>query len=569
MNGISSSHLAGLSEPVRAALVRMREDSVVERMWNKDHTLWSPDPAGIGNRMGWMDSPEAMVPKICEIDPVVEAVRAAGYTHALLLGMGGSSLAPEVMRRIFGFARGHLDLAVLDSTDPAAVLAQARRLDPSRTLFIAATKSGGTVETISFLNYFYNLLCNAPGPGRPGDHFIAITDPGSGLEELARGLGFRHLFLNDPDIGGRYSALSFFGLVPARLAGIDIERLLDRAREAVDQCRSTEDNPGIFLGAAIACGALAGRDKLTLAASPAMAPLGTWIEQLLAESTGKEGKGILPVDGEALSGPEQYAGDRLFVRLRLAGDSALDGRLEALETSGNPVITLDIDDAFGIAGQFVIWEIATVVAGHLLGINPYDQPDVEAAKKLAGEMTETYRRDRTLPPEESAMVDGDLRIYGAAAGASRFPAALSALFAAASTAAKRRSYVCLQAWLPPEAATDAALERLRLAIRDRTGMAVTAGYGPRFLHSTGQLHKGDAGHGLFLQLTCDDAEDAAIPDRPGSPESAMSFGVLKAAQARGDRQALNDAGRRVLRLHLGADVPGALDRIALTATRQG
>ena len=569
MNGISSSHLAGLSEPVRAALVRMREDSVVERMWNKDHTLWSPDPAGIGNRMGWMDSPEAMVPKICEIDPVVEAARAAGYTHALLLGMGGSSLAPEVMRRIFGFARGHLDLAVLDSTDPAAVLAQARRLDPSRTLFIAATKSGGTVETISFLNYFYNLLCNAPGPGRPGDHFIAITDPGSGLEELARGLGFRHLFLNDPDIGGRYSALSFFGLVPARLAGIDIERLLDRAREAVDQCRSTEDNPGIFLGAAIACGALAGRDKLTLAASPAMAPLGTWIEQLLAESTGKEGKGILPVDGEALSGPEQYAGDRLFVRLRLAGDSALDGRLEALETAGNPVITLDIDDAFGIAGQFVIWEIATVVAGHLLGINPYDQPDVEAAKKLAGEMTEAYRRDRSLPPEESAPVDGDVRIYGAGLEVSCLKEALAALFAAASTAEKRRSYFCLQAWLPPEAATDAALERLRLAIRDRTGMAVTAGYGPRFLHSTGQLHKGDAGHGLFLQLTCDDAEDAAIPDRTGSPESAMSFGVLKAAQARGDRQALIDAGRRVLRLHLGADVPGALDRIALTATRQG
>ncbi len=554
---------------MRTALIRMRENSVVERMWNKDHSLWSPDPAEVGNRMGWMDSPDAMVQKIREIDPVVEAVRAAGYTHALLLGMGGSSLAPEVMRRIFGFARGHLDLAVLDSTDPAAALAQARRLDPSRTLFIAATKSGGTVETISFLKYFYNLLGDALGPGRAGDHFIAITDPGSGLEELARGLGFRHLFLNDPDIGGRYSALSFFGMVPARLAGIDVERLLERAREAVEQCRSTEDNPGLFLGAAIASGALAGRDKLTLVASPALAPLGAWIEQLLAESTGKEGKGILPVAGEALSGPEQYAGDRLFVRLRLAGDSALDARLEALAAAGHPVIPLNIDDAFDVAGQFVIWEIATIVAGHLLGINPYDQPDVEAAKKLAGEMTEAYRRDRTLPPEESAVVDGDLGIYGAGPEASCLEDALSAMFAAASTAAQRRSYVCLQAWLPPDAATDAALERLRLAIRERTGMAVTAGYGPRFLHSTGQLHKGDAGHGLFLQLTCDDAEDAAIPDRAGSPESAMSFGVLKAAQARGDRQALVDAGRRVLRLHLGADVPGALDRIAQAAAKAG
>ena len=567
MNTISSSRLASLSEPVRAALDRMRGDSVVDRIWSRDHTLWSPDPAEIGNRMGWMDSPEAMAQQIPGIDQLVEAVCESGCTHALLLGMGGSSLAPEVYRNIFGFAPGHLDLAVLDSTDPAAVLGQARRLDPSRTLFIAATKSGGTVETLSFVKYFYNLVCGALGPERAGDRFIAITDPGSGLEELARGLGFRHLFLNDPDIGGRYSALSFFGMVPARLAGIDIRRLLERAREAVDQCRFEEDNPGLLLGAAIACGALAGRDKLTLAASPAMAPLGAWIEQLIAESTGKQGKGILPVDGEALPGPEHYAGDRLFVRLRLAGDSALDARLEALAAAGHPVLTLDIDDAFDVAGQFVTWEVATVVAGHLLGINPYDQPDVEAAKRLAAEMTEAWRRDRTLPAEEPALLDGDLRIYGAGPEVSRLEEALSALFAAASTAEKRRSYLCLQAWFPPDAATDAALERLRLAVRDRTGLAVTLGYGPRFLHSTGQLHKGDAGHGLFLQLTCDDAEDAAIPDRAGSPESSISFGVLKAAQARGDRQALIDAGRQVLRLHLGSDVPGALDRITETVTR--
>ena len=569
MNTISNSRLASLSEPVRAALDRMRGDSVVQRIWSRDHTLWSPDPAEIGNRMGWLDSPEAMVPGIREIDPVVEAVRESGCTHALLLGMGGSSLAPEVLRNIFGFAPGHPDLAVLDSTDPAAVLGQARRLDPSRTLFIAATKSGGTVETISFVKYFYNVLHDAVGPGKTGDRFIAITDPGSGLEELARSLDFRHLFLNDPDIGGRYSALSFFGTAPARLAGIDVERLLERGREAAEQCRLEEDNPGLLLGAAIACGALAGRDKLTLAASPAIAPLGAWIEQLIAESTGKQGKGILPVDGEALPGPEHCSDDRLFVRVRLAGDSALDGRLEALAAAGNPVITLDIDDAFDVAGQFVIWEVATVVAGHLLGINPYDQPDVEAAKRLAGEMTEAYRRDRILPPEESAAVDGDLRIYGAGPEVSRLEEALSALFAAASTAEKRRSYLCLQAWLPPEAATDAALERLRLAVRDRTGLAVTLGYGPRFLHSTGQLHKGDAGNGLFLQLTCDDSEDAAIPDRAGSPESSMSFGVLKAAQARGDRQALIDAGRQVLRLHLGSDVPGALDRIARAVAGTG
>ena len=255
--------------------------------------------------------------------------------------------------------------------------------------------------------------------------------------------------------------------------------------------------------------------------------------------------------------------------MRLAGDSALDGRLEALAAAGHPVITLDVDDAFDVAGQFVIWEVATVVAGHLLGINPYDQPDVEAAKRLAGEMTEAWRRGRSLPPEESALVDGDLRIYGAGPEVSSLEEALSTLFDAAATQGKVRSYLCLQAWLPPQAATDASLERLRLAIRDRTRLAVTLGYGPRFLHSTGQLHKGDAGHGLFLQLTCDDAEDAAIPDRAGSPESSMSFGVLKAAQARGDRQALIDAGRKVLRLHLGADVPGGLGRISRAVAGTG
>ena len=555
----ASSIPHSLSGAVEAFLRRVEDEDIVARIWDRDYTVWSPDPSEISNRLGWLDSPSVMPEKFAEIEGLLESVRRDNYVHALLLGMGGSSLAPEVFRRIFGVASGFLDLAVLDSTDPSAVLAHAQRLDPARALFIPATKSGGTVETISFLKYFYNRTAETCGD-HAGDHFVAITDPGSGLADLAEELKFRHIFLNDPEIGGRYSALSFFGLVPARLGGIDVVRLVDGAESVARECRFSADNPAVFLGAVMGAAAIAGRDKLTLVASDELAPLGAWVEQLIAESTGKEGKGILPVDGEALLSPDEYGDDRIFAYLRLAGDNTYDGAVDALAEAGHPVVRLELADKYDLGAQFLIWELATAVAGFATGINPFDQPNVEAAKVLARSMTDAYLLDRTLPQSQPALSTRGLAVYGDIAGSS-LAEILDDHLSRASDDGGGRGYVALQAYVPPGPDTDEALAVLRLAITRRSRLATTLGYGPRFLHSTGQLHKGDAGLGLFIQFTCDDAEDADIPDVVGSSASSMSFGVLKAAQALGDRQALIDAGRHVIRIHLGSNVPQGLRRV--------
>jgi glucose-6-phosphate isomerase len=493
-----------------------------------------------------------MLEHIPRLTHFVDAVRADGYTDVLLLGMGGSSLAPEVFRKTFGVKAGYLDLAVLDSTDPGTVLAHADGLDLSRTLFIVATKSGGTVETLSFFKYFYNWTAGALGAGRAGEHFIGITDPGSKLETLAHEYGFRDLFLNDPNIGGRYSALSYFGLVPAALVGVDLDRLVERALVAVRSCEPASGpaeagNDGAWLGAILGELARLGRDKLTLVTSPALANVGDWIEQLVAESTGKEGKGILPVVGEPMGPPAAYGDDRLFVYLRL-GDSgeaseAYDAAVQALEDAGHPVVRLRLDDVYDLGQQFFLWEFATAVAGHRLGINPFNQPNVEAAKVLAREAVAGYAQAGTLPPDRPAPVE---------------PSALAAFLASAQAG----EYVALQAYLRPTPDVDAALLTLRTLIRDRLKLATTVGYGPRFLHSTGQLHKGDAGGGLFVQFTADSPQDVPIPDAAGSDQASMSFGVLELAQALGDKQALQAAGRRVIRFHLGAEDPaGAIGRL--------
>ena len=560
MNVSSASSIEPpLSDAVETFLRRVEDEDIVARIWDRDYTVWSSTPLEISNRLGWLDSPAVMPAKFAEIEGLLESVRCDSYAHALLLGMGGSSLAPEVLRRIFGVASGFLDLAVLDSTDPSAVLAHAERLDPEKTLFIPATKSGGTVETISFLKYFYNRTLEICGD-RTGDHFVAITDPGSGLADLAEELKFRHIFLNDPEIGGRYSALSFFGLVPARLGGIDVVRLLDGARSVERECRFSSDNPAVFLGAVMGTAAIAGRDKLTLVTSDELAPLGAWIEQLIAESTGKQGKGILPVDGEALLSPDEYGDDRLFIYLRLADDNTCDDTVDAIVEARHPVVRVQLEDTYDLGAQFLIWELATAVAGFATGINPFDQPNVEAAKVLARSMTDAYLVDGTLPQPQPAFSTQCLAVYGDVAGAS-LAEILDDYLCRASDDDDGRSYVALQAYLPPRPDTDKALAILRLAIARRSRLATTLGYGPRFLHSTGQLHKGDAGLGLFLQFTCDDARDAAIPDAIGSSTSAMSFGVLKTAQALGDRQALVDGGRHVIRIHLGSDVAQGLRQL--------
>ena len=550
--------LGSLQQAVDAILARMQKERVITRLWDRDHTLWKPDPTEISNRLGWLDSPAIMLPHLPQIRKVVDSVREAGYTHVLLLGMGGSSLAPEVFRLTFGVAPGFLDLQVLDTTDPDAIRAAAATLDPARTLFIPATKSGGTVETMSFLKYFYNRTAEAVGVDQAGAHFIAITDPGSGLADLARDLKFRHTFLNDPDIGGRYSALSFFGLVPALLIGVDAEQLLQRARDTAAACTRTDQNAGALLGAALGAGALAGRDKVTLVSSPPIAAFGAWVEQLIAESTGKEGKGILPVDNEPLGPPAVYGDDRLFVYLRLRDDDTHDRALQALIEAGQPVLCRELDTPYDLGREFFCWEIATVVAGYCLGINPFDQPDVETAKILARDMVQAYQEEGRLPELEPTLRTGDIAVFSQAPATS-LEAVLAAFLDGATT--DSRGYIALQAYVAPDPQIDAALADLRRTLRDRTRRAITLGYGPRFLHSTGQLHKGDAGRGRFIQLTGDPAEDVNIPDAPGDPASSITFGTLKAAQARGDCQALMDAGRQVLRLHLSGDVIAGLEQI--------
>ena len=547
-----SAELGSYHSAVDKALEELRDEHIMSRLWAHDYTVWKDDPTEISNRLGWLHSPELMIEALDSLSAFVDEVRRQGYTHALLMGMGGSSLAPEVFRHTFGVLPGFLDLAVLDSTDPGAVAEHLAQLDPAKTLYIVATKSGGTVETMSFMKTFYNRTMETVGAANAGEHFIAITDPGSGLEELAKKLNFRKTFLNDPDIGGRYSALSYFGLVPAALVGVDLAKLLDRAATMACNCEGCNcpvagDNSGAWLGAIMAVLAKAGRDKLTLVSSPAIAAFGAWAEQLIAESTGKEGKGILPVDGEALLEPDAYAEDRLFVHLQLEGDDRYDAALQKLAAAGHPVVHLRLEDLYDLGGEFFRWEVATAVAGSILNINPFDQPNVESAKVLAKKMVAEYRETGKLPELTPTMQTADINAY-ADFTAGDIPTLLRK-FLSQLKAEPPRGYVALQAYLKPDTETDVALQALRTAIQRTYRVATTVGYGPRFLHSTGQLHKGDAGKGLFIQFTADNAQDLPIPDNPGSDRSSITFGVLKAAQALGDRQALLDGGRQVLRLH--------------------
>jgi transaldolase/glucose-6-phosphate isomerase len=542
--------LGRYQDSVDAALSRLVKDRVVSRIWEHDHTVWKPEPTEISDRLGWLHTAEKMLDYLDCLEALADDVRAEGYTDVLLLGMGGSSLASEVMRKTFGLREGYLDLGVLDSTDPGSILGYLERLAPERTLFIVATKSGGTVETLAFFRFFYNWMADVVGEQQAGSHFIAITDPGTRLTEIAEEYGFRTTFLNDPNIGGRYSALSYFGLVPAALVGVDLEKLLNRSLTETYNCMSGEcslegDNRAALLGVVLSDLAQAGRDKLTLIASPALASFGDWVEQLVAESTGKEGKGIVPVVREPLGPPEVYGNDRLFVHLQLERERGQDRAVQALEEAGHPVIHLDLRDRYDLGQQFFLWEMATAVAGHGLGINPFDQPNVESAKVRAREMISQYIETGHLPADGSV------------------PATARTLHRFLEQA-QPDSYIALQAYVQPTPETDAALQVLRTHLRDRYRLATTVGYGPRFLHSTGQLHKGDAGKGMFIQLISDDPRDVAIPAEAGEPKSSISYGVLKDAQALGDARALRERERKVLRLDLGADEAQAIAALAET-----
>lgn len=546
---------------VESALRQCREQNLLSRIWAADHTVWKPDPHEIANRLGWLRSASVMMDHVEGLSAFARSVREDGYSHVLLLGMGGSSLAPEVLWKTFGAAPEALTFDLLDTTDPHAVRACTDSLDPLQTLFIVSTKSGGTVETLSLFKHFYNHTLAVLGPERAGRHFIMITDPGSSLIPIGESCGFRAAFLNDPTIGGRYSALSYFGLVPAALMGIDVRLLLARAIAAMREAGHDGVEPGgtnhcLSLGVILGELAMQGRDKMTLVCSPAIASFGDWVEQLIAESTGKEGKGILPVVDEPLGAPEVYGDDRLFVVIALGDEEPGGDALDTLARHGHPIVRLRMNDPSDLGAQFFLWELATAVAGARLGINPFDQPNVESAKVRANEMMAAFKANGRVPRVDPSWQGEGVSVYGQG-GAEPF-AAIDTLLRSAPMG----SYVSVQAYLTPSVNIDRALDTFRIHLRDRYRLPVTVGYGPRFLHSTGQLHKGDGGRGQFVQITGGHDEDVPIPDQPGSEASSVSFGVLKTAQALGDRQALLDAGRRVLRIHFDTGSSERIEELA-------
>jgi len=537
-------NLGKYEETYAEALREAQEKDLVARLWADDHTLWSDSPDEISNRLGWLDIADRLSSKMEDLQSFAGEINASGFRQVLLLGMGGSSLAPEVFSIVFGAMAGFPTLSVLDSTDPAAVKSAQVAHDPSDTLYIISTKSGGTVETISFFKTFYNQALDELGKDRVGKHFIAITDPESKLADLAQKHAFRRIFVNDPSIGGRYSALSYFGLVPAALLGLDLSELLERATQMANSCGediASSENPGAMLGLALSSLANAGRDKATFLSSQDIASFEDWVEQLIAESTGKLGKGIFPVVGEGLSEAATYGDDRVFIHLSTS-EELNKHQLDELEAAGHPIIQINLKDKSDLGGQFFLWEFATAVVGYGLGINPFDQPDVESAKVQGRHFVEAYSESGLLPEPESE------------------PFSLGTITSFLQTASKG-DYIALQAYIRPSDRAWNALQNFRQALQKKYRVAGSLGYGPRFLHSTGQLHKGDGGKGMFIQFVSKNDIDLAIPDKIGSSESEISYGILKHAQALGDAQALRDAGRRVLSIQVGNDFEDKLEMI--------
>lgn len=554
-----SAVLGDVASSCKKALEDIQAQRIAERIWDKDYTVWKPSPEEIINRLGWLKSGDDFKDQWPLVEDFVAGVRGDGYTQALLLGMGGSSLAPEIFRKIFGVREGYLDLSICDTTAPATIASLADRLDIKKTLFIVSTKSGGTVETLSAMKYFYHLVVKKVGEAKAGRHFLAITDPGSKLAITATAHQFRHIFYGDPDIGGRFSALSVFGLVPAALIGADVKGLLkwttDRQPAAVSL--------GVRLGAMLGVMAQAGRNKVTYVLSPTLLPFGDWVEQLIAESTGKEGKGILPVVGEALSLPPVYGADRFFVHIGLRDENKNESGLIKLKETGHPVVEIALDHALDLGELLYIWEMATAVAGYILAVNPFNQPDVEAAKHFTRQVLEQIQGNISKKTDEPQVTDGDTAVFGPVHGATDAGEALANFLNSAGP----DHYIALQAYLPPDASLDKLLNEFRLLLRDRYRVATTVGYGPRFLHSTGQLHKGDDGRGLFIQFTADNGEDVAIPDEMTGNQSSLTFGALQIAQAKGDAKALESRGRQVIRVHFTRDSREGITKLIASLIR--
>ena len=527
-------HLGPLADRLHRAIREAEQNGVAKRIWRKDASLWKTDESThkqIRNSLGWLTVPDEMIGVAGELNECAEMIRARGFRHVMVCGMGGSSLCPEVLARTFGRQPGFPELLVLDSTDPDVIARFREQIDVEHCLFVIASKSGTTTEPTVFYKFWYDEVSKRRAD--PGENFVAITDPGSPLVDTAAELGFQRTFLNQADIGGRYSALSYFGMVPAALMGIDISKLLERAKEAEQTCSAVmpaDSNEALKLGTIIGECANAGRDKLTLVLDPRIETLGLWIEQLIAESTGKEGKGILPVAGEPLGEPSVYGDDRVFVSVSIGGTAPAG--LDALAAAGHPVIQRELRDVYDLGAEFFIWEFATACAGWRLGINPFDQPNVQEAKDATRELLSEYSKSGTLPDDQKPADDEAIR--------------------AQVKSIKPGDYIAFLNYIEEQPEIDHQFQEIRIALGDRTKCATTVGYGPRFLHSTGQLHKGGPNSGAFFQINARDKIDLPVPGEP------YTFSVLKEAQALGDFRALISNDRRVIRIDLGDDLVASL-----------
>jgi transaldolase/glucose-6-phosphate isomerase len=556
-----------LANAVKTTIDDWRASGKVRRLWQRDASLWTGTDEA--NWLGWLSITEEQIANIDNLRHLAEEVQQEGFTDVLLLGMGGSSLCPEVLVKTFGRIAGFPQLCVLDSTDPAQIKAFESQVNLAKTLFVVSSKSGTTLEPNIYKQYFFERMKQVVGADKVGSHFIAITDPGSKMQQVAESDHFRHIFHGVPSIGGRYSALSNFGMVPAALMGLDTAKFLDRTEEMVEACASAvpvHENPGVILGIILGTAAKNDRDKVTIITSPGISDLGAWLEQLLAESTGKQGRGIVPVDREELASPDVYDNDRIFAYLRLesAPDAAQDARVAALEQAGQPVVRISLGDVYDLGQEFFRWEIATAVAGSILGINAFNQPDVESSKIATRNLTAEYEKTGSLPPEKPIFENNGIKLFtdskntDALAKVAGSDKSLAGYLRAHLNRFGSGDYFALLAFVQMNPEHEARLQEIRHTVRDKKRVATCMEFGPRFLHSTGQAYKGGPNSGVLLQVTCDDAVDLPVPGQK------YTFGVVKAAQARGDFQVLTERGRRALRVHLGKDLKSGL--AALMAT---
>jgi len=550
-----------LAATVKTTIADWQSGGKMKRLWDRDASLWTGDDES--KWLGWLDIVEEQAAHQDELQKFAKEVHLRGFEHILLLGMGGSSLCPEVLRMTFGRIPQFPNLHVLDSTDPAQVKAFEHQIDIAKTLFIVSSKSGSTLEPNIFKQYFFERTKQTVGANNAGKQFIAITDPGSKMQQVAEGDHFLRIFFGRPSIGGRYSALSNFGMVPAAAIGIDTKKFLSRTAEMVRACgpgTSVEENPGAALGIILGTAAKAGRDKVTIITSPGISDLGAWLEQLLAESTGKIGKGIIPVDREALTSPDVYGNDRVFAYVRLENgvDADQESKVAAIEKAGHPVVRITMADTYDLGAEFFRWEIATAVAGAIIGINAFNQPDVEASKIATRNLTSEYEKTGSLPAEKPILEDGGVKLFtddknaadlAKAAGGDK---SLAGYLKAHLTRIKAGDYFAVLGYIQMNAEHEQSLQKIRHAVRDKKHVATCLGFGPRFLHSTGQAYKGGPNTGVFLQITCDDAVELPVPGQK------YTFGIVKAAQARGDFQVLAERGRRALRVHLGSNLKAGL-----------